>query len=104
MTTEAAHFEAPRGMRDFYPAEMAVRNAIFDAWIRSARAFGFAQYDACVVESLDLLKRKGGEEIVAQIYAFKDKSNRDLALRPEITPTLARMIVERQGQLAFPLK
>ncbi|MCG2661757.1 MAG: ATP phosphoribosyltransferase regulatory subunit, partial [Kiritimatiellae bacterium] len=53
---------------------------------------------------LDLLKRKSGEEIVAQIYAFKDKSNRDLALRPEITPTLARMIAARQGQLAFPLK
>ncbi|MBU4286363.1 MAG: histidine--tRNA ligase [Verrucomicrobia bacterium] len=104
MTTEAAYFEAPRGMRDFYPTEMAVRNAIFDAWVRSARTFGFAQYDACVVESLDLLKRKSGEEIVAQIYAFKDKSNRDLALRPEITPTLARMIVARQGQLAFPLK
>ena len=104
MTTEAAHFEAPRGMRDFYPAEMAVRNAIFDAWVRSARAFGFAQYDACVVESLDLLKRKSGEEIVAQIYAFKAKSDRDLALRPEMTPTLARMIVARQGQLAFPLK
>jgi histidyl-tRNA synthetase len=104
MTTEAAHFEAPRGMRDFYPAEMAVRSAIFDAWVRSARTFGFVQYDACVVESLDLLKRKSGEEIVAQIYAFKDKSNRDLALRPEMTPTLARMIAERQGQLAFPLK
>ncbi len=104
MTTETAHFDAPRGMRDFYPAEMAVRNAIFDAWIRSARAFGFAQYDACVVESLDLLKRKSGEEIVEQIYAFKDKSDRDLALRPEMTPTLARMIVARQGQLAFPLK
>lgn len=104
MTTEVAHFEAPRGMRDFYPAEMAVRKAIFDAWVRSARAFGFAQYDACVVESLELLKRKGGEEIVEQIYAFKDKSDRDLALRPEMTPTLARMIVARQGQLAFPLK
>ncbi|MFA5043954.1 MAG: histidine--tRNA ligase [Kiritimatiellia bacterium] len=104
MTTEAAHFDAPRGMRDFYPADMAVRNAIFDAWLRSARAFGFAQYDACVVESLDLLKRKGGEEIVEQIYAFKDKSDRDLALRPEMTPTLARMIVARQGQLVFPLK
>ncbi len=104
MTTEAAHFEAPRGMRDFYPAEMAVRNAIFDAWVRSARAFGFVQYDACVVESLGLLKRKGGEEIVEQIYAFQDKSQRELALRPEMTPTLARMIVSRQGQLVFPLK
>lgn len=104
MTTEAAQFEAPRGMRDFYPAEMAVRNAIFDAWVRSARVFGFAQYDACVVESLGLLKRKSGEEIVEQIYAFQDKSKRDLALRPEMTPTLARMIVARQGQLTFPLK
>lgn len=104
MTSANAHFEAPRGMRDFYPEEMAIRNAIFDAWIRSARAFGFAHYDACVVESLDLLKRKSGEEIVEQIYAFKDKSDRDLALRPEMTPTLARMIVARQGQLAFPLK
>jgi histidyl-tRNA synthetase len=91
-------------MRDFYPEEMAVRNAIFDAWIAAARRFGFEQYDACVVESLDLLKRKGGEEIVDQIYAFKDKSDRDLALRAEMTPTLARMIVARQNELAFPLK
>ena len=94
----------PRGMRDFYPEDMVVRNAIFDAWARAARRFGFAQYDACVVENLDLLRRKGGEEIVEQIYAFKDKSDRELALRAEMTPTLARMIVARQGQLAFPLK
>jgi len=57
-----------------------------------------------VVESLDLLKRKGGEEIVEQIYAFQDKSGRDLALRPEMTPSLARLIAARQGALAFPLK
>ena len=97
-------FGAPRGMRDFYPGEMAARNAIFDAWTAAARGFGFEQYDACVVENLDLLKRKGGEEIVDQIYAFKDKSDRDLALRAEMTPTLARMIVAQQNQLAFPLK
>lgn len=97
-------FEPPRGMRDFYPEDMDLRNAVFDAWILAARRFGFAQYDACVVESLDLLKRKSGEEIVEQIYAFKDKSDRDLALRPEMTPTLARMIAARQGELAFPLK
>ena len=104
MTADALHFESPRGMRDFYPEDMDLRNAVFDAWARAARGFGFAQYDACVVESLELLKRKSGEEIVEQIYAFKDKSDRDLALRPEMTPTLARMIAARQGQLAFPLK
>jgi histidyl-tRNA synthetase len=91
-------------MRDFYPDEMAVRNAIFDAWTMSARRFGFEQYDACVVESLDLLKRKGGEEIADQLYAFKDKSDRDLALRAEMTPTLARMIVAKENELVFPLK
>jgi histidyl-tRNA synthetase len=100
----AFSLEPPRGMRDFYPSDMAVRNAIFDAWTKAARAFGFQHYDACVVESLALLKRKGGEEIAAQIYAFQDKSGRDLALRPEMTPTLARMIAAREGSLQFPLK
>lgn len=94
----------PRGMRDFYPEQMALRNAIFQAWITAARRFGFEQYDACVVENLDLLKRKGGEEITSQLYTFKDKSDRDLALRAEMTPTLARMIVARESELAFPLK
>lgn len=98
------HFEPPRGMRDFYPEDLAVRRAVFEAWTQAALRFGFAQYDACVVESLELLKRKSGEEIVEQIYAFKDKSDRDLALRPEMTPSLARMIAARQGLLAFPLK
>jgi len=91
-------------MRDFYPEDMAVRNALFDAWRTAAVRFGFVQYDACVVETLDLLKRKAGEEIVEQIYFFTDKSNRELALRPEMTPTLARMVAARQGALAFPLK
>ncbi len=97
-------YNPPRGMRDFYPEEMALRNYIFNAWRQAATEFGFLQYDSCVVESLDLLTRKSGEEIVDQIYAFKDKSDRDLALRPEMTPTLARMIVNRQGALFFPVK
>lgn len=94
----------PRGMRDFYPEDMALRSRIFDAWRAAARCFGFQEYDACVVENLDLLIRKAGEEIVDQIYAFTDKSGRPLALRPEITPTLARMVAARQGSLAFPLR
>ncbi len=96
--------DPPRGMRDFYPEDLPLRDAVFQAWRAAARASGFRQYDACVVESLDLFRRKAGEEIVEQIYAFKDKSDRDLALRPEMTPTLARMIAARRGQLAFPLK
>lgn len=95
---------APRGMRDFYPEDMVLRNTIFDAWAAAARRSGFEHYDACVVESLPLLKRKGGEEIQDQIYWFLDKSNRELALRAEMTPTLARMIVGRQNELTFPLK
>lgn len=104
MPGDTLHFEPPRGMRDFYPEDMASRNLVFDAWKHAAQRFGFAQYDSCVVESLELLKRKGGEEIIEQIYAFQDKSERFLALRPEMTPTLARMISARQGSLAFPLK
>ena len=102
---ESTHsFSAPRGMRDFYPEDMIVRNRIFDAWRQSANLHGFVPYDACVVESLDLLKRKAGEEIVDQIYTFLDKSGRELALRPEMTPTLARMVAARQTALSFPIK
>lgn len=97
-------FTAPRGMRDFYPTDMPVRQAIFKAWSDAACAAGFDAYDACVVESLELLKRKGGEEIVDQIYCFKDKSDRDLALRAEMTPSLARMVAAKQNELVFPLK
>ena len=97
-------FEPPRGMRDFYPEDMRLRNRIFDAWRAAAAASGFEQYDACVVESLELLQRKAGEEVTQQIYWFEDKSGRKLALRPEMTPTLARMVCARQGALQFPLK
>ena len=97
-------FEPPRGMRDFYPEDMAWRNRVFDAFRASGNAFGFEQYDACVVESYELLARKAGEEVGEQIYHFTDKSDRHLALRPEMTPTLARMVAQRQKELSFPLK
>ena len=67
-------FEPPRGMRDFYPEDMVLRERIFNAWRTAARRHGFQPYDACVVESLDLLERKSGEEVSAQIYCFEDKS------------------------------
>jgi histidyl-tRNA synthetase len=101
---EQISFEPPRGMRDFYPEDMVWRNRVFDAWRQAARLFGFSPYDACVVESLELLQRKSGEEVSEQIYHFEDKGGRQLALRPEMTPTLARMIAARQGRLQYPLK
>jgi len=97
-------FNPPRGMRDFYPADMVLRTFIFNAWHAAARAAGFEPYDASVVESLALLKRKSGEEIGDQLYTFADKSGRELALRAEMTPTLARMIIARQNELPLPLK
>ncbi|MBU0755655.1 MAG: histidine--tRNA ligase [Planctomycetes bacterium] len=97
-------YAPPRGMRDFYPEDMQRRNWLFDRWRGAARAHGFEEYDAPVVETEELLTRKSGEEIVHQIYTFKDKSGRALALRPEMTPSLARMIIARQGTLSFPLK
>lgn len=97
-------FEPPRGMRDFYPEDMTWRNRVFDAWRQAAFLCSFAPYDACVVESLELLQRKAGEEVTEQIYNFEDKGGRKLALRAEMTPTLARMVAAKQGSLHFPLK
>ena len=91
-------------MRDFYPEDMAWRNRVFDAFRAAADAAGFEPYDSCVVESYDLLARKAGEEVGNQIYHFFDKSERHIALRPEMTPTLARMVAQRQGSLSFPIK
>ena len=97
-------FGPPRGMRDFYPDELGKRNALFSIWRRAARLHGFEEYDTPVVETEELLIRKSGEEIVRQIYCFKDKSGRRLALRPEMTPSLARMVLAKQSSLSFPLK
>jgi len=104
MSSKSISYAPPRGMRDFYPEDMRLRNRVFDSWRKASDTFGFSPYDACVVESLELLQRKSGEEVSEQIYHFEDKSGRKLALRPEMTPTLARMIVARQGQLTFPVK
>ena len=101
---EKISFEAPRGMRDFYPEDMVWRNRVFDAFRAAGEAAGFRPYDSCVVESYELLARKAGEEVGDQIYHFFDKSERHIALRAEMTPTLARMVAQRQKELSFPLK
>ena len=101
---EKISFEAPRGMRDFYPEDMLWRNKVFDAFRAAGEAAGFEPYDSCVVESYELLARKAGEEVGEQIYHFFDKSERHIALRAEMTPTLARMVAQRQKELSFPIK
>ncbi|MFI5400508.1 MAG: histidine--tRNA ligase [SAR324 cluster bacterium] len=93
-----------KGTRDVYPDDMRLRNWLFGIWRDTARAFGFEEYDACVLEHEELYIRKAGDEITEQLYNFEDKSGRRLALRPEMTPSLARLILQRQNTLTFPLK
>jgi histidyl-tRNA synthetase len=83
---------------------MRVRNWLFERFHSAARAHGFEEYDAPVLESEDLYTRKAGEEIVGQLYNFEDKGGRRVALRPEMTPSLARMVMARAGALALPIK
>ncbi len=93
-----------KGTRDFYPEELRLRSWLFEIWRETARQFGFEEYDACVLEHEDLYIRKAGDEITEQLYNFEDKSGRRLALRPEMTPSLARLILQRKNALTFPLK
>lgn len=92
------------GFRDFYPPEMAVRSHIMDAWRSVARGYGFDEYDGPPLEHLDLYIEKSGDEIVRQLYNFEDKGGRAVALRPEMTPTLARMVAARAGSLRKPIR
>jgi histidyl-tRNA synthetase len=92
------------GFRDFYPEEFAARTYILQTWRDVARRFGFVEYDGPPLESLELYTKKSGEEIVGQLYSFKDKGDRDVALRPEMTPTFARMVGARANALRKPIR
>ncbi len=94
----------PKGTRDFFPADMRLRTWLFGHFREVARQFGFEEYDAPVLETEALYVRKAGEEITGQLYNFEDKGGRRLALRPEMTPTLARMVLAKGGALRLPLK
>ena len=96
--------QAVRGTRDFYPEEMAFRNWLFERWRRASRRAGFVEVDGPVLEPLELYTGKSGPEIAEQLYWLEDKGGRQLALRPEFTPTLARMIAARQAALPTPLR
>ncbi|MBF0286944.1 MAG: histidine--tRNA ligase [SAR324 cluster bacterium] len=96
--------QSVKGTRDFYPEQMKIRNWLFTIWRNTALQFGFEEYDACVLEHAELYTRKAGDEITEQLYSFHDKGGRLLSLRPEMTPSLARMVLQRQKALSFPLK
>ena len=97
-------FVALPGFRDAFPDALARRRRIFEAWRRVAARYGFEEYDGPPVEPLDLYTRKSGEEIIEQLYAFNDKGGRSVSLRPEMTPTLARMVAARAAQLKKPIR
>ncbi len=93
-----------KGTRDFYPADMAVRNFIVDGWKKVSLRNGFEEYDGPMFEYLKMFQIKSGDEIVEQLFSLTDRGGRDLALRPEITPTLARMVNQRINALPRPIK
>src|SRR6201986_2669853 len=100
------------GFRDFYPEPLphtdvwsgAARKLIFSRWREIARRYGFREYDGPPLESLELFTTKSGEEIVGQLYNFTDKGERNISLRPEMTPTLARMVAAHERNYKKPIK
>ncbi|MBI4520184.1 MAG: histidine--tRNA ligase [Gemmatimonadetes bacterium] len=92
------------GFRDFPPEELGLKSHILDAWRRVSRRYGFEEYDGPPLEPLELYVEKSGDEIVEQLYAFEDKGGRWVALRPEMTPSLARILAERARALPKPIR
>lgn len=92
------------GFRDFYPEQLATRNYLMSVWRDVARRYGFVEYDGPPLEPLDLYTKKSGDEIVGQLYTFTDKGDRQVALRPEMTPTLARMVSAKASSLRKPIR
>ena len=97
-------FETLPGFREFYPDACASRNRIFEIWSESARVFSFSEYDAPILEPLELYIEKSGEEIVGQLFNFEDRGGRAVALRPEMTPSLARLVGAKANSLKRPIK
>lgn len=99
-----ATFQTLPGFREFYPEEFSRRNHLFRVWRQAAVTYGFAEYDAPVLEPLELYKAKSGDEIEAQLFSFVDKGGREVALRPEMTPTVCRLVGARANALKRPIK
>jgi histidyl-tRNA synthetase len=97
--------ESYKGVRDFYPEDMSVQNHIFSVWKKTVESFGYTEYNASVLEPAELYKAKTSDEIVnEQTYTFIDRGEREVTLRPEMTPTVARMIAGRRRELGFPAR
>jgi histidyl-tRNA synthetase len=97
--------QSVKGTRDFYPEEMAVRAWIYGQIRQVAESFGYQEYEGPFLEKIDLYAAKSGEELVKkQSYVFTDRGGDEITLRPELTPTLARMVAQRQNELVFPLR
>jgi len=92
------------GFRDFLPRDCAARNYMFARWRQVARRYGFVEWDGPVLESTDLYRKKSGVEIVDQLFNFTDKGDREVSMRPELTPTLARVVAARERAFKKPLK
>ena len=92
------------GFRDFYPEACGLREYILRVWSSVCSRYGFAQYDGPALESVDLYRKKSGGELVGQLFDFTDKGGRHVALRPEMTPTLARMVIARERDYKKPIK
>jgi histidyl-tRNA synthetase len=104
MAEDTHLMQAPKGMRDFYPAEMAVRRHIEDAWRRVSVRCGFDEIEGPTFEHLALYTKKSGEGIVSELFRVEHRGDAELALRPEFTPTLARLVAARAASLPQPIK
>jgi len=107
MTDKKLSTESYKGVRDFYPEDMAIQQYIFDTWATTAESFGYERYDASVLEPSNLYKAKGAENeemVNEQTYTFVDRGEREVTLRPEMTPTVARMVAGKRRELSYPVR
>ena len=97
-------FQTLPGFRDFYPKDCFIRNYIFSKFRETATSYGFEEYDAPILEPTELFTTKSGNEIISQLFNFKDKGDRDISMRPEMTPSLVRMVCEHSNAMKKPIK
>ena len=94
-----------KGTRDYYPDDKRIQNYIFDVWENTAKRFGYEEYGAPMLEPVELYAAKSGQELVGeQTYHFVDRGNRQVAIRPEMTPTISRMVAARRQEIAYPAR
>ncbi len=105
MTKQEISVQSYKGVRDFYPEDKFIQNYIFDRMRNVVEKFGYEEYDASILEPTELYRAKSGEELInEQVYTFKDRGGRDVTLRPEMTPSVARMIAKKQHELVSPMR